>query len=425
MKIQNKEKYDPIVYGLADLGPAAVDIFLKVYLLLFFNVILGLSPTLTSLAIGLGVLWDALIDPWIGVYSDRYFHKHGHRKFIIYGATILIVITFYTLWRIPPLSEAASFILLFILSSLLNSAISLYSVPYIAIANDLEHDNEKRKKWTGWRLAFLNLGAFIGLTVPAIFLTSQTSPAHPAQPYQEASLVLCLLLVVCSVFSIYFVYKDRKFKIQEVPQENRKKLKELIADKSFLQMMASYFVTNCGIGLNSALALYYYKDFLQFTEKQTQSILILFLFVFTMSLPFWIYLTRHFNKQKLIIAGTFILGLVNAIFFPQFKNSDFYLIFFLGSFVGGTLVGVAVVLEIYLSDFLKDKEIQTKQNVSGQYLGVWKMASKISRAVAIALAGPILQYSADKQVLANYFGGVVGLFFMLGAIVMAIPIKKD
>ena len=46
------------------------------------------------------------------------------------------------------------------------------------------------------------------------------------------------------------------------------------------------------------------------------------------------------------------------------------------------------------------------------------MASKISRAVSIALAGPILEHSGDKQVLANYFGYGAGVFFILGAIVL-------
>ncbi len=172
-----------------------------------------------------------------------------------------------------------------------------------------------------------------------------------------------------------------------------------------------------------SLALYYYKNYLEFTESQTQIVLISFLFVFTLSIPFWIYMTRHFSKRKLIISSAFLLGCLTIFTFPNYKGIDFWLIVSVASGVGGVLVGVAVVLEIYLSDFIKDKEIKTQQNVSGQYLGVWKMSSKISRAVAIALAGPILEVAHNTQVLANYFGWGVGLFFILAALVMAIPIK--
>ena len=421
--IFTRQQLRPFMYGLADLGPACVDIFLKVYLLLYFNVILGLSPTATSVAIGMGVLWDALIDPWIGIYSDRYYHKNGHRKFLIWTATILSVGVFISIWQVPHLGDGLTFFALFLLSSILNSALSLYSVPYIALANDLEPDNEKRKVWTGWRLAFLNFGAFLGLGVPAVFLT-RTAGANetPAYPYQISSVVLGLVMLVCSVVAVRYLYRGEKIKVHDIPHERHKKISELIKDRTYLRLMTSYFVVNCGIGLNSALALYYYKDYLNFTQKQTQTILVSFLAVFTFSIPLWVYLTKFFSKPKLITAGAFLLGVISCICFPHFRGVDFAVIFFIASVIGGILVGVAVVLEIYLSDFLKDKEHETGQNVSGQYLGVWKMSSKISRAVAIALAGPILEMTGDKQSLANFFGWGVGLFFVLAALIMLIPI---
>jgi GPH family glycoside/pentoside/hexuronide:cation symporter len=432
------DKLKPFLYGVADLGPASIDIFLKVYLLLYFNVILGLSPSLTSLAIGLGVLWDALIDPWIGVYSDSYYKKNGDRKKILYVAVLISVFLFFVLWRIPQMTEWPTFFALFAISSLLNSAISLFSVPYIAMANDLEHDNEKRKVWTGWRLAFFNLGSFLGLVVPAYFLTKAASiekanqvagivvaNADASQPYKSATLILSLVMVACSFISVFYVYRNLKPQVFETINEAKFKLIDLMKDPKFLRMMISFFVFNCGLGLNSALALYYYKDYLGFVEQQTQTILVGFLFVFTLSIPFWVLLTRHFDKQKLIMIGGLGLGLMTVIGFPHFQGLDFWIIFTTASVLGGVLVGVAVVLEIYLSDFLKEKEIETKQNVSGQYLGIWKMSSKVSRAVAIALAGPILEQASDKQVLANYFGWGVGLFFIAGALIIAVPVKNS
>ena len=418
-------KLKPVFYGLAEMGPASIDIFLKVYLLLYFNVIMGLSPTLTSLAIGLGVMWDALIDPWIGVYSDRYYKFKGHRKMLIYTAILISVGLFMTLWRLPVMSETWTFILLFIISSLLNSAISLFSVPYIAVANDLIVSNEERKPWIGWRLAFFNFGSFLGLVIPAYFLTQAAAlqPGVQAEPYQQATIILGLIMIVVSTFSIYFVYRGQSTRVQQSDAQTATTFRSLLKDKTFLCLMVSFFVVNCGLGLNSALALYYYKDYLEFTEQQTQIILVSFLLVFTLSIPLWVYLTRFFDKQKLVMTGAFFLGLMTVVAFPHFKGVNFWIIASLASGVGGILVGVAVVLEIYLSDFLRLKEEQTGVNVSGQYLGIWKMASKVSRAVAIALAGPILESVTDKQVLANYFGWGVGLFFMAGALVIAIPVK--
>lgn len=180
---------------------------------------------------------------------------------------------------------------------------------------------------------------------------------------------------------------------------------------------------NCGLGLNSTLALYYYKLHLDFNEKQPQSILVGFLLVFTLSIPLWVILTKTFSKQKLIVIAATLLGTLTIGTFPHFRGVDFWIIAFIAAGLCGVLIGVAVVLEIFLPDFLKEKEDRLRQIVSDQYLGLWKMSSKISRAVAIALAGPIIDVSVgNPQLLANYFGDVVGFFFLLSAAIMMIPV---
>lgn len=424
-------KIRPLLYGLGELGTSCIDIFLKVYLLLYFNLILGLSPSLTSLAIGLGVLWDALLDPWIGVYSDYYFRRHGHRKLPVYAATVAAAGLFFVMWRIPHISEFLTFVLLFVVSSLLNSAISLFSVPYIAVANDVEPRNEKRKIWIGWRMAFFNLGSFVGLVVPAYFLTRKfTIPTvvDPSWAYKEAVNVLLVIMLVCSfvsVFAVYFRRPAADTRLLKNDGHEHVKLFDLVRDRKFLRMIISYFVVNCGVGLNSALALYYYKDYLGFSEQQTQTILLGFLLMFTLSIPLWIFLVRYYDKRWLIIWGALLMGLFTVVSFPHFRGVSFETIFFLVSGVAGLLVGVAVILEIYLSDFLKEKEDLTGQNVAGQYLGIWKMSSKISRAVAISLAGPILELAGNTQTLADYFGWGVGLFFVLAGVVMCLPVQGD
>jgi glycoside/pentoside/hexuronide:cation symporter, GPH family len=415
----------PFFYGLAELGPASIDIFLKVYLLIYFNQILGLSASLTSLAIGLSVLWDAILDPVIGILSDRYYQKHQNRKSILYFAVILICIVFFSLWHWTSTHPWVSLALLFIMSSILNSAISLFSIPYFAAANDLEADNELRKKWIGWRLVFFNMGSFLGLVVPAYYLT-KVSDNLQAQPYLDAVSALVLITFIFTALSVFLTYYKVSVKRLNTEQSHSSEsLLTLFKDQKFLQILISFFVVNCGLGLNSSLALYYYKVYLKFTEHQTQTILIGFLLIFTLSIPFWILMTRYYDKKKLIVISAALLGLFCILAFPHFKDVDFWIIFSLASGLAGFLVGISVVLEIFMSEFLKQKEDELKRSVSGQYLGLWKMSSKMSRGIAIALAGPIIEVSAGRtQLLANYFGWGIGLFFLLSAIVMAIPIRE-
>ncbi len=411
-------------YGLAELSPSAIDIFLKVYLLVYFNQVIGLSATITSFVIGASVLWDALIDPWIGGISDRYKERNGNRKLILFSAGSVMAAIFFTLWRIPVGNEMSSYVLLFFISALLNSAISFFSVPYYAVANDLEKDNHRRRSWIGWRLVFFNVGSLIGLSVPAYFLTQNTA-AVTQEPYLHAVTVLVLMTVVLTLISTHFMYHKTEKDIL-IEKNKNLKLKDILKDKIFLQVLLAFFVVNCGLGLNSTLALYYYKDFLKFTQDQTQLILVTFLVFFTISIPLWVILTRFFSKKNLIVYGAVALGLMTMVSFPLFSKVGFWTVFTVASVLGGLLVGVAVVMEIYLADYLNAKEIEFKQSLSGQFLGLWKMASKVSRAIAIGLAGPIIEISTgNPQMLANFFGGVVGLFFILSGIIFLVPVTKQ
>ena len=414
----------PFLYGLAELGPASIDIFIKVYMLIYFDQVKGLSPSLASLAIGLSVFWDALIDPQIGRYSDNYYKKQGHRKLLLYTASFLMSFSFIFVWFLPSTNEWILFGSLLLVSTILNSSLALFSIPYIAVANDLEADNKKRQVWIGYRVAFLNIGSVVGLAVPAAFMTNLDAKKD-VDSYVIPAIILAVVTLFFSIFSIYKVY--RKFPLKNNISQNSSVLSwsKLFSDKLFKKLLGSFFVLYSAIGINSTLALYYYRDFLNLEEKYIQIILVSFLLIFTLSLPVWIYLTKFFSQKKLIVFGGLGLGLSTALIYPHLKGVSWVVVFLLASVLGGFLVGAAVVLETYLSDFLKQKEDELKTSVAGQYLGIWKFAQKTSRGFSVAIAGPILEASAGHpSLLAQFFGYGVGALFFLSAFIMLVPDSK-
>lgn len=419
-------KWIPFLYGIGELGLSSIDIFIKVYLLVYFDLVKGLSLSMASLAIGLSVFCDAVVDPAIGRFSDRYYSIHGHRKKILHLAMFLMTACFCGVWLLPQTTEWILFISLFLMSSVLNASLSLFSIPYIALANDLEPDNVRRKMWIGWRVVFFNLGSIVGLSVAAYFMSGDGN-----QKIQESYLwpagILALVTLVTSFISIFSVYSKKRDKTEFIPKKQMVlSLKSILSEGLFKKLLASFFIVYCGLGLNSTLALYYYRSYLNLAEKQIQIILVSFLIIFTLAIPFWVFLSKYVSQKKLIIVGGSVLGVTTMLIFPNLQGQRFLTIFLLASGLGGILVGAAVILETYLSDFLNRSEMKYNQSVSGQYLGLWKMAQKISRAVAVGLAGPILKMAdQNAQMLANFFGYGVGSLFLISALIMAIPMSNE
>ena len=65
--------------SLGSVGGGASEAFMSMFLLYFYNQVLGLNPFLCGLGIALSLFVDAFSDPMIGGLSDRTKSRFGRR----------------------------------------------------------------------------------------------------------------------------------------------------------------------------------------------------------------------------------------------------------------------------------------------------------------------------------------------------------
>ena len=73
---------------MSSAGGAASEAFLSMFLLYFYNQVLGLDPFLCGLGIALSLFVDAFTDPMIGGISDRSATRFG-RRIPLYGIWVI------------------------------------------------------------------------------------------------------------------------------------------------------------------------------------------------------------------------------------------------------------------------------------------------------------------------------------------------
>lgn len=191
-----------------------------------------------------------------------------------------------------------------------------------------------------------------------------------------------------------------------------------------MPLLAAYLVANMGLTFNSSLALYFYRLRLKLSEEDIRTVLLLFLVVFTISIPAWIYLVKFVSKRKALMSGVLALGVTTAIVYPFLPAGNLMWTLIFASTIGGFLVGSAVLLESLLTDIVKAEEQRTGRDELGLYFGVWKMVGKISRGLALAVTGQILAWAHVSSPGASYFrlslafGPLVGGFFILAVVIL-------
>ena len=164
---------DTLGFGIGAMAYGVKDNGFSVFLLLFYNQVVGLDPALVGAAILAALVIDAFIDPVVGVLSDRTDTRWGRRLPWIYASALPMMAGWWLLWHPPSgASDAASLAWVFGTAVLVRAALSMNEVPSQALGPELTRDYHARTLLTRWRfvlawvtgLAMLMLA--FGLFVP-------------------------------------------------------------------------------------------------------------------------------------------------------------------------------------------------------------------------------------------------------------------
>ncbi len=136
-----------IAYGIKDNG-------FSVFLLLYYNQIIGLDAGLVGLMLLLALLLDAFIDPAVGHFSDRTRSRWGRRHPWLYASAIPIAGFWLALWMPPAGSQMFQLLWLLVFATLVRMSLSLNEIPSIALAPEMTIDYHERTAILGLRYLF-------------------------------------------------------------------------------------------------------------------------------------------------------------------------------------------------------------------------------------------------------------------------------
>lgn len=427
-------------YGITEMGIFSVEILLRLHLLKFYTDVVGLKPELAGFASAIAVIWDAITDPYMGTYSDRAKFSSGKRRpFILFGG-ILLAISVIFLYNPPILStDLGKFIYLMLTYIGLNTCMTIVSVPYSAFAGEITENRYERTKLFGYRLFFGNIGLLVGTILPGMLLKVYIeSDNKDLNAYSTTSLIVAIIILIVVSVTFFSTKKyDSKSEIFESfkAKEFITSFISVLGNPIFLPLFLAYLVSYIGVTINSTIALYYYEYRLNLGESDTNIILGVFIIVWSLSLAFWILLSKKYGKKYPAFFGVIILGILTCITYPFFPKNQ--LLFpLVMSIIGGVLVGSIVLFDALVADIVDYDELKTGLHREGLYFGFWKMGIKFSRAFSLLLAGSLLSWigftpniEQPKIVsdrIAWIFGPGVGSFFIIGSLIaLTMPMTDD
>jgi glycoside/pentoside/hexuronide:cation symporter, GPH family len=253
------------------------------FLLFYYNQVLGLGATMASIAIFIALCLDAISDPIVGSWSDATRSRFGRRHGYMYAAAVPFALLFFGIF-VPPsgLSEAGLFWWLLVLATLTRTAMTFYTVPFMALGAELTRNYDERTLLAALRNVFQLLGMFAVLIGgPLLFFATtddyangQLNPAaYP--PFAMACVPLLVIGILIAslgthrkIPSLYIPPNTSVFSFGGVVNEVRTAFRI----PSFTALVVAAVVFGITQGMVQALILYTSTYFFALTPGQTTSL---------------------------------------------------------------------------------------------------------------------------------------------------------
>ncbi len=127
-----------LLYALGQNAEGVQSAAFHTFLLFYYQQVIGVSGTLTGLALALALCADAVTDPIAGSLSDRTSSRFGRRHPFIVSSALPLGITFALLFNPPGgLSEIGSFFWLLCFAVLVRVCLTFYQIPHLALGAEL------------------------------------------------------------------------------------------------------------------------------------------------------------------------------------------------------------------------------------------------------------------------------------------------
>lgn len=414
IKIPLKRK---IGYGAGEFSSSIFFTITSFWLMNFLTDEVRLSAALAGTALLVGKIWDAVIDPFIGYFSDRTKSRWGRRRLYILFFAIPFGIAFVLMFRNPGIeAQTGKFIWTLLTYIFFCTVYSFTNIPYNALLPEMTPDYNERTNIAGFKQGFAVFGTLLGagaaMPIMALF-------AGRTAGYIGMSAIFGFLAAL-SLLVTFLSVREPEHVAAEQTGSVWAALKDAFTNKPYLILLTTWFLNSTAVAIMQSMLIYYYKYVFQ--KEGAVTLAMIFLLVFTMiTLPLWVWLCRKLGKKTGYILGmTLTLAAVTCFAFFADKLGPNLALIFMG------LAGVGFASHYVAPWAMAPDTIEygfAKSGIrrEGVYYSIWTFVIALGGALAGFLVGhglDLFGYVPDAVQSARSILGIRLLIGILPAIII-------
>ena len=402
-------------YGFGQIGEGVKNSAFNYFLLFFYHQVLGLSGTMTGLALFIATAFDALTDPLAGSVSDRFHHRWGRRHPFMYASAIPLGVTFALLFRPPGgLSELGTFAWLLTFTVLVRASMTLYHVPHMALGAELSEDYHERTTIVAFRTIFGLLGAVgtVGLAWLVFFESTPLFERGQLDPSVYPPFGLAFGIVIA--FSVLASAAGTHDQIPHLPKPSpgagrmsvaalRRDYRLALANRHFRAFFIGVVLFFVVRGIQEVLSVHMSTYFWVLDQGQIATVSLSTLPGFLVGVPLWTLAGRRLDKRPAFLLGVsmfslFLMGPPIAKLagvYPDPASVLYVPILAVCGFLASFSASAGLVMAgSMMADVADDHELATGTRQEGIFFGALAFAAKSTSGLGSFLAGVSLDLIA-------------------------------
>lgn len=418
-KIRPFGKKDELGYVFGDMAGSFVNLFIDGYFLTFCTYVLGISPAWMGSLFLFARLWDAINDPIMGSFPDRWMIGKSGDKFKPWIKIFMIplalsgVLCFFNV----PLEGVALHAYVAFAYVLYGMSYTGTSMPFGAMASVVSTDPIDRSKLSRARSIGGTLVGMVALSFVPVICFDKNSNILP-----ERFTMLAVIFGICCIISYLLLTRLTIERVRENTSEQPEKfnyknvLKAVVKNRPLIGVMIATVGSMLFITGSGQVRSYLFKEFYHNTSMMT----VLSLGTLPITLicfPLVPKLVAKFGKKTTLLAGIFSSTIFSILTFViKFENVYVFTALTLLGLIGQGFFSMLVWALV--TDCLDYSEWKLHERSDGSMYSIYTFSRKIGSTIAssgISFALSAIGYVSGTNVVqsASTIDGIYSLVTLI------------
>ena len=371
-----------------------------------YNMTLGVNPALISTIIFIQRIWDAMLDPACGQFSDNFRSRWGRRIPLLFVSALPVAVLFAALWWFPMEAGPGYLFWHLLIASLgFYAAYAVYTMPLNGLIVEATDDYHERTKLAGVALAF-GFAAQIGSQW--IFPLTQLWVHHGAtQAERVAGTITGARWVATGCAAIFFVAalvpvflcRERLYAKVTAKQPHaslRDGLRAARSNRSFMSLLCARCVFSFGYNVVGVMGGYMHAYYVCGGDIKTSAPVsaaigsAFHVAAIVMSLFVYPRIERRIGKRRTLQIACAILVVDCISKYWLYQPGQLWLPIFVIIMNGVASSGVSLMCIAMLGDIADQDEYQTGLRREGLFFSLLAWFEKVGNSLGSFFTGFIL-----------------------------------